>query len=128
MIADTSIAKMIYKDLYENQLEIEQLGIDTIVSRYTSLMTYYKTIEFPQKWDKELFNQNRIQEKIQIHDEGVYYTYFIYEQIPDTSSEPKMSETTTGRIDPPGHHLLGLADRHLKASGDDALKSKADAE
>lgn len=31
MVADTSIAKIIYKDLSENVVEIEQLGIDTIV-------------------------------------------------------------------------------------------------
>lgn len=91
-------------------------------------MTYYKTIDFPKKWDKDHFKQNRIQEKIKIDHEGVYYTYFIYEEIPDTQSEVSNDQTITGRVDPSGHHLLGFADRHLKAAGDDALKSKADAE
>lgn len=48
MIADTSIAKIIYKDLSENVVEIEELGIDTIVQKYRPLMTFYKSIDFPK--------------------------------------------------------------------------------
>ena len=55
MIAETQIAKLIFRDLSDNPLEIEQLGIDYMVSKYIEDMTYFKQIDFSKKWDKNNF-------------------------------------------------------------------------
>jgi hypothetical protein len=55
MIAGTQTAKHIFRDLSENPLEIDQLGIDYIVSKYISDMAYFKLIDFSKKWDKTDF-------------------------------------------------------------------------
>lgn len=79
MIAETSVAKHIFRDLSSNPLEIDQLGIDYIVSKYVDDMTFYKQIDFEKKWDKSNFAMNRVKDFVKIDKEGVYYTFFIYE-------------------------------------------------
>ena len=111
MIAETSVAKHIFRDLSSNPLEIDQLGIDYIVSKYVDDITFYKQIDFDKKWDKSNFATNRVKDFVKIDKEGVYYTFFIYEQVPVVDDE-----------EVGGVRLRALAKK------EDAVKTKADAE
>ena len=46
MISESSVAKLIYRDLESNKEQIDQVGIDYIIKNYIYAMAYYKTIEF----------------------------------------------------------------------------------
>lgn len=87
------------------------MGIDYIVSKYVDDMTFYKQIDFDKKWDKSNFALNRVKDFVQIDKEGVYYTFFIYEQVPVVDDE----------------EVGGIRLREL-AKKEDAVKTKADAE
>lgn len=46
MISESSVAKLIYRDLESNKEQIDQVGIDYIIKNYIDAMAYYKTIDF----------------------------------------------------------------------------------
>jgi hypothetical protein len=45
-------------------------------------MAYYKTLDFSKNFDPLNSELNMLKDFVKVNKEGVYYTYFIYEQIP----------------------------------------------
>ena len=80
MISETSIANQIYQDLQSNKEQIDQVGIEYIIKKYIEEMAYYKTIDFSRQSEGL---ENMVKDGVKVKQEGVYYTYFIYESIPD---------------------------------------------
>ena len=77
MISETQVAKQIYRDLDSNKEQIDQVGIEYIIKSYIGDMAYYKTVDFGR------FEGQMVKDSIRVEREGVYYTYFIYETIPN---------------------------------------------
>mmetsp|Transcript_2019 Transcript_2019/g.3581 ORF Transcript_2019/g.3581 Transcript_2019/m.3581 type:complete len:140 (+) Transcript_2019:205-624(+) len=86
MVAESSVAKHIHQAIEDNSEQIDVVGIQYILSRFLEEITYFKTLEVSMIFNKQGdISLNKLDEKVKIYKQGVYYTYFIYEHVPETA-------------------------------------------
>ena len=49
------------------------------MDRYLDRLAFYTSVDIDKRFNKADFEKNKFIKKVKIHDEGVYYTYFVYE-------------------------------------------------
>ena len=85
MMAESQEAKKIQSAIKDNRELIDKVGIDYIIRQNipeTSL-AFYKMVEIDKVVNRAMLEKNRFKESVKIKYEGVYYTYLMYEEIPD---------------------------------------------
>mmetsp|Transcript_1935 Transcript_1935/g.2792 ORF Transcript_1935/g.2792 Transcript_1935/m.2792 type:complete len:133 (+) Transcript_1935:396-794(+) len=69
-------------------------------------MAFFQTIDVDLIYNLASQEKNLFTHRVNITNEGVYYTYFIYEKVPIIEAGEGRNHSHDASEDPSGHHLL----------------------